>query len=200
MQLLQTIHFKLVSDSLAAFNSHFFPIQLDIFLIANPEIPKRAELQQYEPERHENYQNCAYLIYSVLQINMKNNMEKIYKPELYFLFYHITESQILIQKHIKCDRKSNSIYIHFICSVSSFKATHPTCGISSLNLVLWKNSRREQKKKTNKKLSETKQILHAIYNHTHWFNHSRYSTRNLLYYRNHLEEHRTVKHWSVLGQ
>lgn len=106
MQLLQTIHFKLVSDSLAAFNSHFFPTQLDIFLIANPEIPKRAELQQYEPERHENYQNCAYLIYSVSQINMKNNMEKIYKPELYFLFYHITKSQILIQKHIKRDRKS----------------------------------------------------------------------------------------------
>lgn len=76
MQFFQTIHFRLVSDSLVTFNSQFFPIQLDISLIANPEIPKRAELQQYEPERCENYQNYAYLNYSVSQINMKNNMEK----------------------------------------------------------------------------------------------------------------------------
>jgi len=48
MQLFQTVNLPLVSDSLAAFNSQFFPLQLDISLIANPEIPKGAELQQYE--------------------------------------------------------------------------------------------------------------------------------------------------------
>lgn len=65
MQLFQPIHLKSVSDSLAAFNSHFFPIQLDISVISNPEIPKKAELQQYESERQENHQNCTYLNHSI---------------------------------------------------------------------------------------------------------------------------------------
>lgn len=42
------------------------------------------------------------------------------------------------------------------CSVISFKDTHPTRGVSSLNSIPWNNSRREQKKK-----SETNQILHV---------------------------------------
>lgn len=103
MQLFLTTHFKLVSDSLAAFNSQFFATQLDISLLTNPKIPQRAELQQDEPKMHENHQNCAYPNCSVSQINMKN-MEKKYKPD-FFLFYHITESQIQIQKHI-CDQRS----------------------------------------------------------------------------------------------
>lgn len=45
MQLFLTTHFKLVSDSLAAFNSQFFATQLDISLLTNPKIPQRAELQ-----------------------------------------------------------------------------------------------------------------------------------------------------------
>lgn len=77
MQLFLTIHFKLVSDSLAAFNLQFFATQLDISLITNPKIPQRAELQQDEPKTHENYQNCAYLIGSVSLINMKNMGKKV---------------------------------------------------------------------------------------------------------------------------
>lgn len=77
MQLFLTIHFKLVSDSLAAFNLQFFATQLDISLITNPKIPQRAELQQDEPKTHENYQNCAYLNCSVSQINMKNMEKKV---------------------------------------------------------------------------------------------------------------------------
>ena len=92
MQLFQTVNLPLVSDSLAAFNSQFFPLQLDISLIANPEIPKGAELQQYEWERHEKYQNCAYLNYSFTNNYEEKHRKNIQAWIVFFVlpYYRIT--------------------------------------------------------------------------------------------------------------